>query len=56
MFSLRTVLALILGSSLCLCPFLCGANPKAPLGILTLAHDARLNEAAAFPGLSVFEG
>jgi len=26
------------------------------LGILTLAHDARLNEAAAFPGLSVFEG
>jgi len=56
MFSLRTVLALILGSSLCLYPFLCGADPKAPLGILTLAHDARLNEAAAFPGLSVFEG
>jgi len=26
------------------------------LGILTLAYDAHLNEAAAFPGLSVFEG
>ena len=34
----------------------CGAGSKAPLGILTLAYDARLNEAAAFPGLSVFEG
>ena len=56
MFSLRGALALILCASLCLYPSLSGAGPKAPLGILTLAYDARLNEAAAFPGLSVFEG
>jgi len=56
MFSLRCALALLLCASLCLYPSLCGAGPKAPLGILTLAYDAHLNEAAAFPGLSVFEG
>jgi hypothetical protein len=56
MFSLRSALALLLCASLCLYPSLCGAGPKAPLGILTLAYDAHLNEAAAFPGLSVFEG
>ena len=56
MFSLRSALALILGASLCLYPSLCGAGSKAPLGILTQAYDAHLNEAAAFPGLSVFEG
>jgi hypothetical protein len=56
MVSLRCSQALILSASLCLYPSLCGAGSKAPLGILTLAYDARLNEAAAFPGLSVFEG
>lgn len=56
MFPSRRALALFLGVSLCLYPSLCGAGPKAPLGILTEAYDAHLNEAAAFPGLSVFEG
>src|SRR5271166_920061 len=56
MFSLRKALALILCASLCLYASLCGAGSKAPLGILTQAYDAHLNEAAAFPGLSVFEG
>ena len=56
MFSLRSALALLLGVSLCLCPSFCGAGSKTPLGILTQAYDAHLNEAAAFPGLSVFEG
>ncbi len=56
MFSLRCALALLLCAFLCLYASLCGAGPKAPLGILTLAYDAHLNEAAAFPGLSVFEG
>jgi len=56
MFSLRSALALLLGVSLCLCPSCCGAGSKTPLGILTQAYDAHLNEAAAFPGLSVFEG
>ncbi len=56
MFSLRRAQAHLLCASLCLYPSLCGAGPKAPLGILTLAYDAHLNEAAAFPGLSVFEG
>lgn len=56
MFSLRRALALILCASLCLHPSVCGAGSKAPLGILTQAFDAHLNEAAAFPGLSVFEG
>ena len=56
MFPLRHALIVLLGVSLCLYPSLCGAGPKAPLGILTLAYDAHLNEAAAFPGLSVLEG
>src|SRR5271157_4275408 len=56
MFPPRSALALILCTSLCLFPALCGGGSKAPLGILTQAYDAHLNEAAAFPGLSVFEG
>ena len=32
----------------------CAAHP--PVGILTIANHAHLNEAVAFPGLSVFEG
>jgi hypothetical protein len=56
MFRLPRPLAFILSASLCLYPSLCGAGFKAPLGILTQAYDAHLNEAAAFPGLSVFEG
>ena len=56
MFFLRRAPALLLGISLCLHAPMCGAGPKAPLGILTQAYDAHLNEAAAFPGLSVFEG
>ena len=56
MFLPRRALALLLGVSLSLCPSFCGAGSKTPLGILTQAYDAHLNEAAAFPGLSVFEG
>jgi len=56
MFPSRGPVVLLLCVSLCLFPSLCGAGPKAPLGILTQAYDAHLNEAAAFPGLSVFEG
>jgi len=56
MFPIRRTLAVVLGVPLCLYPSRCGAGPKAPLGILTQAYDAHLNEAAAFPGLSVFEG
>jgi len=56
MFPVRRTLAVVLGVPLCLYPSWCGAGPKAPLGILTQAYDAHLNEAAAFPGLSVFEG
>ena len=48
--------ALLLCVFLCWYAPLCGAGPKAPLGILTQAYGAHLNEAAAFPGLSVFEG
>src|SRR5271154_1490466 len=32
------------------------AGSKSPLGVLTQAIAAHLNEAAAFPGLSFFEG
>jgi len=35
-------------------PFASAATP--PIGILTQAYQARVNEALAFPGLSVFEG
>jgi hypothetical protein len=42
----------------CLIPFtFCEAGgPTAALGILTQARDAHVDEALAFPGLSVFEG
>jgi hypothetical protein len=54
-FAPRSARAFILGASLCLYPSLCGAGSQVPLGILTQACDAHLNE-AAFPGLSVLEG
>jgi hypothetical protein len=56
MFRLPRALALILCAALCLYPSLCGGGPKAPLGILTQAYEAYLNEAAASPGLSLFDG
>lgn len=31
------------------------AGPNAPLGILTVAYNAHLNNAEAFPGLSLFD-
>ena len=56
MFALRPTLAFILVFTLGLGPILSGKGTPPPLGILTLAHDAYLNETTAFPGLSVFEG
>jgi hypothetical protein len=32
------------------------SSPAPPLGILTQAYQARVDEALAFPGLSFFEG
>ena len=53
---LRSFLAVVLSISLAAftVPPGCAAHP--PVGILTLANHAHLDEAAAFPGLSVFEG
>ncbi len=56
MFVFRCVLSLLFCLSLCLYPSLGGPPGKEPLGILTQALDAHLNEAAASPGLSVFDG
>lgn len=56
MFHLRGALSLLSCFFLCLYPLLCGAGAKEPLGILTQAYEAHLNEAAASPGLSVFDG
>ena len=56
MFLFHRTLAILLVFTLCMYPLLCRAGAKGPLGILTQAYEARLNEAAAFPGLSVFEG
>jgi hypothetical protein len=52
----RGALLLLPCLSLCLYPLLCGAGTKEPLGILTQAYEAHLNEAAASPGLSFFDG
>jgi len=56
MLSLRAVLAVLLSTFLpfFVCPPTQAAN--LPLGILTLADHAHLDEAQAFAGLSVFEG
>src|SRR5208283_3276376 len=56
MFHLRGVVSFLSCFSLCLYPSLFGAGAKEPLGILTQAYEAHLNEAAAAPGLSVFDG
>jgi hypothetical protein len=56
MFHLRGALSILPCLSLCFYPLLCGAGAKEPLGILTQAYAAYLNEAAASPGLSVFDG
>jgi len=56
MYSPRSFLAVVLSLSVATCtvPPVLAAHP--PIGILTLAIHAHLNEAVAFPGLSVFEG
>jgi hypothetical protein len=56
MFLLRRALSLLLCFSFCPYPLLCGAGGKEPLGILTQAYGARLNDAVAAPGLSLFDG
>jgi hypothetical protein len=56
MYSLRAFLAAVLCVSLCahIPPCLAGPNPA--LGVLTQASGARVNDADAFAGLSVFDG
>ena len=56
MILLRSRLLLVSCLFLCAYPLLCVAGGKEPLGILTQAYQAYLNEAAASPGLSLFEG
>ena len=56
MFSLRRVVPLFVCALTGLYPSLFHARPTAPLGILTQAYGAHLNEAAALPGLSLFDG
>lgn len=56
MWYLRSFLAAVLSISLAGFEFPAGRAAHPPIGILTLANRAYLNEAAAFPGLSVFEG
>lgn len=56
MFLVRRTLSLLLCFSFCLYPLFCGAAGKEPLGILTQAYGAHLNDAAAAPGLSLFDG
>jgi hypothetical protein len=56
MLPLRCVLAPLLSLSLIFCsvPTVYAARP--PLGVLTIASHAHLDESVAFPGLSVFDG
>lgn len=56
MCSPRSLLAVVLSLSLTTCVVPPGFAARPPIGILTLAIHAHLNEAVAFPGLSVFEG
>lgn len=56
MFNVRRSFPFLLCVSLFLYPLMCGAGGKAPLGILTQAYEAYLNEVAASPGLSLFDG
>jgi len=56
MFLVRRTLSLLLCFSFCLYPLMCDAGGKEPLGILTQAYEAHLNDAAAAPGLSLFDG
>jgi hypothetical protein len=56
MFPVRRRLLFPLYFSLCLFPLLCVAAGREPLGILTQAYEAHLNDAAASPGLSLFDG
>jgi hypothetical protein len=51
----RVLLAFMLSVTLCSYTIPAYAGPK-PVGILTTAYDAYLNEAEAFGGVSVFEG
>ena len=56
MFSPRALLSTALCVSLSATVTLCSTAPSPPLGVLTQASAARLNEADAFAGLSVYEG
>jgi len=56
MLPFRSALATILSVAIAPWTNTMTANSNPPLGILTTAIDAHLNEAAAFAGLSVFEG
>jgi hypothetical protein len=56
MFPVHRRLSFPLYLSPCLFPLLCGAGAREPLGILTQAYEAHLNDAAASPGLSLFDG
>jgi len=56
MYSLRSFLAVILSISLTMCAVPSVFAAHSPIGILTQANLAHLNEAVAYAGLSVFEG
>ncbi len=56
MLYLRSFLAVVLSISLAAFAVPPGRAAHPPVGILTVANHAHLDEAAAFPGLSVFEG
>jgi hypothetical protein len=55
MCSPRAHLAALLGVSLGLSPSFSWAGSNTPLGILTVAYSARLNNTEAFPGVSLFD-
>src|SRR5271169_5600010 len=55
-FSPRALLSFALCLSLCAYGIPCLTAPNPPLGVLTQASAARLNDADAFAGLSVYEG
>jgi len=56
MLPLRRASALFLSFLLCFVALPVSGAPPQPIGILTLASQAYLNESDAFPGLSVYEG
>lgn len=56
MWSLRSFIVVLIAISLTVYAVLPGYGAHPPLGILTEANHAHLDDADAFPGLSVFEG